>query len=570
MNLPESIAHKLGGARKTASGWNCKCPVHDDKSPSLSIATGDRQELVFHCKAGCDQRDVMRYLINAGLLPKKDKPPPQNISYYYTDEHGEVLFEKVRYPNKQFKAFYTDNAGNKIPGSNGHSKSLYKRHTLNDLSGKQVVIVEGEKDCEFVISHYDILCTSPPNGSQSWHDGFNPVFMGADVVIMPDNDEPGLKLARQIYDALSGIANSVKIVTVPKGKDVSEWAGSKLDFEALISQSDDGITFSNADEMADLARAPHYLINKILETDSHGILAGASMAFKSFMAITIAHAICNASDFFGHKTFSAHKVIYICGEGRGALSRRMKAVKIVHGGFNGNLLVLDGKIRIDNEDDIRAVNVHIQRIKPALVIFDTFSSMNSQTNENDNSEVAAALGVIHRNISNGFTSSMIVHHFGKDEERGIRGASAFTANSDFIMLMKREDAESMRVSFKSHKTKDGESFDEITAEARIVDLGITAQDGNKSTSLILDSIHDDAKAGRPDKNTALLWSAYDVALADDPVQVMGKFGVKKTYFMTIARQILGENEASVKAINRFLKKSLENEMLFEINNILVK
>ena len=34
--------------------------------------------------------------------------------------------------------------------------------------------------------------------------------------------------------------------------------------------------------MADNATAPEYLINDILETDSHGVLAGASQAFKTF------------------------------------------------------------------------------------------------------------------------------------------------------------------------------------------------------------------------------------------------------------------------------------------------
>src|SRR5262249_11416724 len=49
---------------------------------------------------------------------------------------------------------------------------------------------------------------------------------GADVVILPDNDEPGRKHAKQVAQALYGIAASIKVVELPglppKG-DVTDW-----------------------------------------------------------------------------------------------------------------------------------------------------------------------------------------------------------------------------------------------------------------------------------------------------------------------------------------------------------
>jgi len=365
--------------------------------------------------------------------------------------------------------------------------------------------------------------------------------------------------------------DSIGYKTVFADAQAAGWCNSAKKLQQKLATEEENIlTFSCADSMADTATAPNYLINRFLETDSHGILAGASMAFKSFMALAIAHSICNGVDFFGHKSFGAHKVVYVCGEGRGALSRRMRAVKIVHGGFNDNLLVLDGKIRIDNEDDIRALNIHIQRIRPALVIFDTFSSMNSNTNENDNSEVASALGVIHRNLSNGFTSSMIVHHFGKDEERGIRGASAFTANSDFIMLMKREDMDSMEVVLKSSKTKDGDNMDEITAIARVVELGIVAQDGTSSTSLILDNV-DIKKRGRPELNNDILDHAYGVAINDEPVDTNMGIGVKRAYFVMIAISLMTQNPSSKRVIiTNYINNLKKQGVMTESAGVLVK
>ena len=342
-----------------------------------------------------------------------------------------------------------------------------------------------------------------------------------------------------------------------------------LEIESGVSRS--GLGFSNADEMALIAKAPNYLINQCLESDSHGILAGPSMAFKSFMALAMAHSICTGADFFNHKTFGAHKVVYICGEGKGALARRMRAVSVVHGGFNNNLLVLDQKIRIDNEDDIKAVSAKIQGIKPALVIFDTFSSMNSVTNENDNSDVAAALGMIQRNLSNGFTSSLIVHHFGKDEERGIRGASAFTANSDFILVMKREDPESMEVSLKSIKTKDGDNFAPINAVARIVDLGIESQDGEKTTSLILSNAEQRFN-GRPSSTHEKLNDLFDHLVETRPdMTAEGEIGVAKKALLEAAKQLLLIKAESVRVMTSSYINSMKKKgLMIENQGILIK
>lgn len=59
------LVQRLGG-RWSGDTAICRCPAHDDRTPSLSIRQGDRGILVT-CHAGCDGRIVMRAL--AGLVP---------------------------------------------------------------------------------------------------------------------------------------------------------------------------------------------------------------------------------------------------------------------------------------------------------------------------------------------------------------------------------------------------------------------------------------------------------------------------------------------------------------------
>jgi hypothetical protein len=54
---------KLLHARKTGRGkWTAKCPSHDDRRPSLSIAEGKRGVLIRCMSNGCDTRDILRVL----------------------------------------------------------------------------------------------------------------------------------------------------------------------------------------------------------------------------------------------------------------------------------------------------------------------------------------------------------------------------------------------------------------------------------------------------------------------------------------------------------------------------
>ena len=45
----------------------CRCPAHDDRTPSLSVRAGDRR-LLFHCFAGCETANVIRALVARHLL----------------------------------------------------------------------------------------------------------------------------------------------------------------------------------------------------------------------------------------------------------------------------------------------------------------------------------------------------------------------------------------------------------------------------------------------------------------------------------------------------------------------
>lgn len=74
----EIIARALGG-RKVGGGWMARCPVHEDRNPSLSIHDGDDGKVLVRCHAGCDQLRVMEALRTRALWSNRPQAPLRAI-----------------------------------------------------------------------------------------------------------------------------------------------------------------------------------------------------------------------------------------------------------------------------------------------------------------------------------------------------------------------------------------------------------------------------------------------------------------------------------------------------------
>lgn len=63
------------------NSWRCRCPAHDDRNPSLSVKVEDDGRILFRCRAGCAQNEVIDALglTFSDLFPERltnDRLPP--------------------------------------------------------------------------------------------------------------------------------------------------------------------------------------------------------------------------------------------------------------------------------------------------------------------------------------------------------------------------------------------------------------------------------------------------------------------------------------------------------------
>jgi hypothetical protein len=58
VSLLQRILNLLDGVHATANGYQARCPAHDDRTPSLSLAKGDDGRVLLHCHAGCSAEAI--------------------------------------------------------------------------------------------------------------------------------------------------------------------------------------------------------------------------------------------------------------------------------------------------------------------------------------------------------------------------------------------------------------------------------------------------------------------------------------------------------------------------------
>ena len=232
MHLSDFLAH-LDSVKPTADYNMARCPGHNDAKASLSIRSGDDGRILLKCHAGCPPGQIVEAmgLKMIDLFP--DRPERQLngrrivATYDYHDENGILLYQSVRYSPKGFNQRRPDGKGGWVYDLKTVRSVPYRLPELiAGIAAKRTIfVVEGEKDADNLAA-LELVATSSPMGAGKFKAEYAKWFKGANVAIIPDNDEPGEAHALDVARKLHKAANSIWILRLPdlppKG-DVSDW-----------------------------------------------------------------------------------------------------------------------------------------------------------------------------------------------------------------------------------------------------------------------------------------------------------------------------------------------------------
>lgn len=262
-------------------------------------------------------------------------------------------------------------------------------------------------------------------------------------------------LARNINAAAQDLASSGRFFNPDEIFIGDDEEGSEV-FEA--SWSTDIVDYTPTD----------WIIQDILPSKGVASLYGPPGSGKTFLCLDMMAAISCANPWFDRKTKQV-PVTYLGLEGAAGLRNRVFAYRQAHGNV-GKMLMITEKLNILNSDDtiklLKTMTKHDHL--GGILCIDTMSKSAPGMNENDSAEMSKYISAIEDLAKHTYGCVLLVHHSGKDTERGPRGHSSFLAGIDSAIEVGRD--EDRRV-WRTKKVKDGSDDSEEAFVLEPIEIG---------------------------------------------------------------------------------------------------
>ncbi|UWP96506.1 helicase RepA family protein [Aliiroseovarius crassostreae] len=246
------------------------------------------------------------------------------------------------------------------------------------------------------------------------------------------------------------------------------------------------------------SRECNYVIRDLCNRKEVGMLVAPSNVGKTAVAVALGAHVVQGKPVLTLNT-KRGAVLHICGEGGDGVKDRVYALlRDVEDAED--YLVMKSRLNLGDPDHvpelIEQLKEHLLRCETAisLIIIDTFIHAIADLNENFSNEMSIATSGAQTIAEELDAHVLLVHHTGRDEDRGGRGSSAIRTNVDSEFTIKKDDdagtctvnttkqrnmAGDLRFSYELEQVKlctDEEGVDRFTVKATIVDGSLSTDD----------------------------------------------------------------------------------------------
>jgi hypothetical protein len=249
--------------------------------------------------------------------------------------------------------------------------------------------------------------------------------------------------------------------------------------------------------------AIRWTVKNLIPEIGVGLISGQWGTGKTFIAIYLAACIMTGRAFIDYRIKRQGGVLFIALEGRSSIRLRLAVMK------EHSLELRDGEQlpfiwpKVNIEATLlsgRATELLINQVKQAkkemksrfgidlvLVIIDTMQLAGGYQREGEGTEGTFVMKELRKVAEATRTFILGVDHFGKDAEKGTRGAMTKEDNCDTVLALTGERALTGRVSNAKmglRKVKEGECGREIPFRLETVNCGVD-EDGDAVTSKVV-------------------------------------------------------------------------------------
>jgi len=472
---------------KHRQGGNSYCPMpgHDDRTPSFQVESdhgfchagctpGNGSKAwdiisLWRLKHGCDHRTAVRGLAHcAGIdlpdasIPKKGlRLEDAKVVYDYEDQDETIKFKVARFEPKTFRPFTRDGKGQWTQGMKDVPRLLFRLpRLLSARDHEWIIFLEGEKDVQ-TAEALGYFATTSPGGANGWQacvkDGAHEALRDRQVLVIPDRDTAGEKYAEDVATTLRLICRSLKVASLPGGKDLSDYVrdhgeeAARQKVLALASETPDwklprtGPEIVTCKELLESDLNPPRWIIQDLLPEGLGLLAAKAKSGKSWLCQNLAVAVARGGQALGNFPAQEAGVLCLCLEDN---KRRMRErLSMILEGTSppeAHLIACEWPHLMKGGMDL--LHKHLEdnpSIK--LVIIDTWSRFRGRRSSNEDAYHGdyADLQELHSLASLYQTGILLIHHLRKETSEdpldGILGSTALSGACDFIHILRRKN-----------------------------------------------------------------------------------------------------------------------------------
>lgn len=328
--------------------------------------------------------------------------------------------------------------------------------------------------------------------------------------------------------------------------------------------------------------AENWLVHGLLPAEGLASIYGKPKNFKSFIALDLGVAVARGSHWAGRRVKQG-PVVYIVGEGRLGMHKRIEAYKQECAGCEGDLpfYVIEARPNLgtapgDKAELAEAIRGRLGDVPPGLIEIDTLARMLGDADENNEGMRTFANNAEELAVTFGCLV-IAVHHEGANETKRMRGHTSLSGAVVSSWRVVKTSASGAYGCEVMAESKDAEDC-KLLVTLRRVDVFADA-DGKRETTLLIDSIApsetDDEptpQAAKPKISTlSALVRAFDIARdthgrpeqphgPDGPrLRVVSKEQLRAVYY---ARRTEDTPAAKQKAFTRHLGAAINSEILF--------
>jgi hypothetical protein len=456
--IRQYVVDRFPGQRVAATTEvKLKCPLHEDKNPSLSF---NLEKGAWTCHAGCGGGGLVEFehklnggtrqeawervleVVHANHLFESRRSKPVAI-YQYQDAQGRLLFEKLRYEPKRFvlrRAVADGRYEYKLDGV--AEKPLYRLPEV--ITANEIFVCEGEKDCDNVLTAFAakrsigdirIAATTNFDGAGKWKDEYAIYFAGKRVVILPDNDEPGRNHAETVARSVTKYAGGVKVVTLPglpeKG-DVSDWFGAGHATEELVAEIKKAVHWHPSQQPHVMliegtqfaASAPpeqEWDVEGVIQRGGNGVVIGEPKSAKSLTMLDLVLALATGTSWLEFKVPRRMKCALISREDYPGMTQQ-RIARLFRG--TERRMDIDGwlwvntrfqtpQFLLDSDADVTQLIRELRMEQVEFTCFDVFRKLHV-ADENDNTDMARVLNQLTRIQNEVGCAIALVHHTNRD------------------------------------------------------------------------------------------------------------------------------------------------------------